>query len=178
MQSPKTLGLVNSLPEDFGTYALHLRLSEGKNIRIGRLGQFVFPGGEYIYLGSAFGPGGIRARLGRHLRGNGKLHWHIDYLRSAARIKGFWYSMDVHNLECQMSQDLALLPEAFIPAPGLGASDCRLGCKAHLVALSIGIKKEVYEHIFQGWVPGKVDILETGNLGNDEKANNTILGNG
>lgn len=178
MQSPEPPWLVNSLPEEFGTYALHLRLSREKIIRIGRLGQFSFPGGDYIYLGSAFGPGGIRARLGRHLRGNGKLHWHIDYLRSAARIEGFWYSMKVHNLECQMSQDLALLPEAFIPAPGFGASDCRSGCKAHLIAFPTRIQRVVFEEIFHGWVSGKIEIPKTGDLGDADKATNTILENG
>lgn len=152
--------LVNSLPDNSGTYALHLRLSGGQLIKIGRLGMFSFPAGDYIYLGSAFGSGGIRARLGRHLYGGSKLHWHIDYLRSAAQIKGFWYSTASHNLECQISRDLALLPGAFIPAPGFGASDCRTGCKSHLIAFPTGNRKTIFEDKFQDWISGKIDVPE------------------
>jgi Uri superfamily endonuclease len=152
--------LVNSLPGNYGTYALHLRLSEGQLIQIGRLGVFSFPAVDYAYLGSAFGPGGIRARLGRHLYGSGKLHWHIDYLRSAAQIQGFWYSTTSHNLECQLSRDLALLPEAFIPVPGFGASDCRTGCKSHLIAFPTGNRRRTFENKFQGWISGKIEALE------------------
>jgi Uri superfamily endonuclease len=37
----------------------------------------------YVYVGSACGPGGLRARLRRHLCGRrGSLHWHIDRILS------------------------------------------------------------------------------------------------
>ena len=42
-------------------------------ISIGRLGQQHFPIGDYFYVGSARGAGGLRARVGRHLRGDGAL---------------------------------------------------------------------------------------------------------
>ncbi|HIQ09546.1 MAG TPA: DUF123 domain-containing protein, partial [Anaerolineaceae bacterium] len=56
------------LPSTPGAYALALRLERPVGLRVGALGVWDFPEGVYVYLGSARGPGGIRARLGRHLR--------------------------------------------------------------------------------------------------------------
>lgn len=128
------------LPAAPGAYALHLRLARPLELAVGRLGMKSFPAGEYLYLGSACGPGGLRSRLGRHLQGEGKRRWHIDYLRLAAEVGGCIYvEADVltgalRPPECMWSQALAGLPEAAIPAPGFGAGDCRCGCRAHLVA--------------------------------------------
>ena len=123
-----------TLPADAGTYLLHLRLERSRWLTVGRLGEFRFPAGEYVYVGSAFGPGGLRARLGRHLRGDGRPHWHIDTLRAAATVCGFKFAVTDRPLECVWSQALATLPQAGIPVPGFGSSDCRLGCRAHLIA--------------------------------------------
>jgi len=122
------------LPVSPGTYALHLLVSRARLIGIGRLGQYRVPIGDYFYLGSARGAGGLRARVGRHLRGDGALHWHIDTLRAAAEVREVFYTVTDIPLECLWSQTLAQLPEAFIPVPHFGASDCRSGCGAHLVA--------------------------------------------
>lgn len=146
---------MDDLPVRPGTYALILRLREEAEIDVGRLGKFVFPAGFYVYVGSARGPGGIRARLGRHLRGVARPHWHIDHLRSAAQVYGFGYQVDnleTHSTalppECGWSQALAALPDAGILAPGFGASDCRMGCQAHLIHFptldSILLPEKVY----------------------------------
>ena len=119
-----------------GTYALHLRLSHPIERDVGRLGRFHFPEGEYIYVGSAFGPGGLHARVGRHLYHRGKHHWHIDYLLPSARLVGFWASTLPAHLECRWVMALITLPGASIPARGLGASDCLRSCPAHLLAFS------------------------------------------
>ena len=91
------------------------------------------PAGDYVYVGSACGPGGLRARLGRHLSGAGRPHWHIDALRGHARIVGAYYCVSALRLECRWVQALLALPGVTAPAPGFGASDCRSGCLAHLV---------------------------------------------
>ena len=131
-------GMIASIPSDSGAYALWLKLRHSHQIQVGQLGEFTFLAGDYIYLGSARGPGGLRARLGRHLRGNGKIHWHIDYLRTVGDVRGYCYATTnaLHRLpmECWWSQTLAALPGATIPAEGFGASDCRSGCRAHLIA--------------------------------------------
>ncbi|MBL7161617.1 MAG: GIY-YIG nuclease family protein [Anaerolineales bacterium] len=134
-------------PADSGSYALFLTLSSPQTLQIGRLGAGFFPPGIYIYFGSARGPGGLRARLGRHLRGGGKSHWHIDALRAVTEVKGFCYITDQKDtsfttpIECLWSQALAALPDTSVPLPGFGASDCRAGCPAHLIALPVDKKK-------------------------------------
>jgi Uri superfamily endonuclease len=97
--------------------------------------------GDYLYLGSACGPGGLQARLRRHLLGSEKIHWHIDFLRRAAGVRVYWYlpsnvvCRDKIPLECLWSQALVELKGAWLPAPGFGASDCHAGCRSHLVAI-------------------------------------------
>jgi Uri superfamily endonuclease len=121
------------LPASHGTYVLHLFVSHAQPIKVGRLGLHHLPIGDYFYMGSARGAGGLRARVGRHLRGDGTLRWHIDYLRAVAEVRDVLYTVTDTPLECVWSQALAQLPDAFIPVPHFGSSDCRLGCAAHLI---------------------------------------------
>jgi len=130
----------DALPPQPGAYALILRLEQPTRLRVGALGEADFPAGVYVYLGNAHGPGGIRARLGRHLRGSSRLRWHVDYLRAVAVPAAWAITTDpAPDLpwECAWSQRLAALPEAWIPLPGFGASDCRYGCPAHLIGLPL-----------------------------------------
>jgi Uri superfamily endonuclease len=85
--------------------------------------------GYYVYVGSACGPGGLRSRIGHHLRAAERPRWHIDYLRARLPISGVWYC----GLRCEheWATSIAALPGAEIPLPGFGSSDC--GCAAHLV---------------------------------------------
>ena len=128
---------MDDIPVQPGTYALILELVEPRRLVVGKLGIFDFPTGFYIYLGSARGPGGIRARLGRHLGGVRAPHWHIDYLRAAAKVWGYRFQPNADtNLipqECEWSQALTQLPGASILIPNFGASDCKAGCLAHLI---------------------------------------------
>lgn len=126
------------LPKQAGTYALFLRLKSAQRLNVGRLGRFELLPGTYIYLGSALGPGGLQARLGRHLDGRGSSHWHIDALRAVASPFGAIYTLSDERLECDWSQRLLALPNASIPARGFGASDCRRGCCSHLIAFPGG----------------------------------------
>ena len=137
--------IVQTIPAQPGSYALWLHLPQTRNLTIGKLGRFTFRAGDYFYLGSAFGPGGLRARLGRHLCGDGKSHWHVDYLRQVTEVIGFGYMINCRGevgfaptsipIECAWSQKLAALPGSRTPIPGFGSSDCTLGCAAHLVYL-------------------------------------------
>ena len=58
---------MKELPAMSGTYALLLRLDAAVQLAVGRLGDFTFPEGDYVYVGSARGPGGLRARVRRHI---------------------------------------------------------------------------------------------------------------
>ena len=64
-----------------GHYLLLLKVDRRLQASIGMLGTIQLDPGIYIYVGSAHGPGGLRARLRRHLCGARKrVHWHIDML--------------------------------------------------------------------------------------------------
>jgi Uri superfamily endonuclease len=121
------------IPDKPGTYYLHLMMPVAVQIQVGRMGFIPIQSGHYIYCGSALGPGGLRARLGRHLSGTGRLHWHIDWLRREAAVFGCGYLLGAVNMECIWARDLLALPETQTLVPGFGASDCRLACPSHLV---------------------------------------------
>jgi Uri superfamily endonuclease len=117
-----------------GTYALCFVLPEPLSLQVGRLGTIHLPSGLLVYVGSALGSGGLRARLHRHLTRDKRLHWHIDTL-SAQTPPHFWLALaDGEHHECDWAQRLAAHPLASIPAPGFGSSDCKQGCPAHLIA--------------------------------------------
>ncbi len=120
----------NTFPSAGGTYILLLRLVPTKRIRVGKRGIFTFTTGWYAYVGSAFGPGGLKARLGRHCRRKKKKRWHIDYLLAYASVEQIWYSIHPQPLEHLWAQAVAQFEGALIPIPRFGSSDC--SCKTHL----------------------------------------------
>ncbi|MBL8134433.1 MAG: GIY-YIG nuclease family protein [Anaerolineae bacterium] len=114
-----------------GTYVLLLSLPQTTPLVIGRLGAFDFPAGWYTYVGSAFGPGGLRGRLSHHLAPVTKPHWHIDHLRQAAICREVWFTADEISREHDWATALRTSPGASMPAPRFGASDC--ACPTHLI---------------------------------------------
>ena len=100
---------------------------------VGKLGRLDFEGGWLLYVGSAFGPGGLRARLGRHLRSAKTLHWHIDHLLARLPVSEVWWTTDRAKREEAWAEALRTRPEARIPLRGFGAGDC--GCEGHLIRL-------------------------------------------
>lgn len=133
----------NTLIHSKGTYALRFHLAQPLRLAVGRLGICEFPTGELVYIGSALGPGGLVARLARHLRPDKPRHWHIDHL-TAVLTPTIW-QVDVSGvrLECAWVRELLALPGASVPIPGFGSSDCRAGCPAHLVAVPLAPKDEL-----------------------------------
>lgn len=114
-----------------GIYVLILRLPRPVSLSVGRLGSFEFPAGWYAYVGSAYGAGGLRARIAYHLRPPVHRHWHLDYLRAEAYPVEVWYKLGGHKTEeCIWARATMGLPTASVPVPGFGSSDCR--CRAHL----------------------------------------------
>jgi Uri superfamily endonuclease len=116
---------LNSTP---GTYVLVVNLDQPANIRVGKRSSQQFRSGYYLYVGSAFGPGGLKSRVGRHIRSEKKMRWHIDYLLPHTNLCWLWY-LPMQRLECTWSQAIATI-EAANPITGFGASDCR--CSSHL----------------------------------------------
>lgn len=117
------------LPSSSGTYALTLYVKKDCRINTGKLGELQIIKGYYIYIGSAFGPGGLKARIERHLKKTKKLRWHIDYLRKVSEIVDIKYSTDKEKLECKWAAKLAENGE-ITPFKGFGSSDCK--CFSHL----------------------------------------------
>jgi histidyl-tRNA synthetase len=112
-------------PATPGAYVLALRLDAPLDVRVGKISA-TLPAGDYLYCGSARGPGGLRARLARHMRPQKRPHWHIDQLTAVASVLGAFVHKD--GDECALNAALAHLP---IPVAGFGSSDCRR-CAAHL----------------------------------------------
>ncbi|MHB0876577.1 MAG: GIY-YIG nuclease family protein [Anaerolineae bacterium] len=122
---------MSDLPAEPGLYVLLLSLREDRSFAVRGGRRFALPAGAYAYVGSARGPGGLPARLARHLRHEKPCHWHIDFAMQAAVPLGF-VCVAPSLEECQLAGLVAGLPGA-APVAGFGCSDCR--CGAHLYAL-------------------------------------------
>jgi Uri superfamily endonuclease len=116
-----------------GTYALVLHTDRSTVVQVGRWGAIETRPGYYIYIGSAFGPGGVLARVSRHCRESKSKHWHIDYLREIATLETVWYSHRQTRLEHRWAKALAKWSDAE-PLHGFGCSDC--SCDSHLFYFS------------------------------------------
>lgn len=116
-----------------GTYALLLQSNRTDEIGIGRWRNLRIEPGYYLYVGSAFGPGGVRARVTRHFRRQKRNHWHIDYLRDAIEPVCAWFSYEPFRLEHRWAQALARRHDIAC-IKGFGCSDC--GCEGHLFTMS------------------------------------------
>ena len=122
---------VSELASVPGSYLLELEVSESLKVEIGRFGPIVFSPGVYLYAGSAKGPGGLRARVGRHLRTDDKrLRWHIDYLIAATGVRAALVAP--HTSECEFVERLEGRAAVDVPIPGFGSSDCK-ACRSHLL---------------------------------------------
>lgn len=126
----KDSAIGNILTDVGGAYALlvHFRTVAPLPDRFGgNLGP-----GLYCYLGSAYGPGGIRARCRRHMRRGKVKRWHIDWITAHAETIEAIARPGL--TECTLVAALLDLPGVSAPVVGFGSSDCR-NCKAHLLAI-------------------------------------------
>lgn len=133
-----------------GTYVLIVNVASRKELTIGRLGTFVMAPGYYAYVGSALGPGGLRARLGHHIRAAGRPRWHIDYLRRISTPVEVWTAASNRRLESAWAAALSGMRSLVPVIDGFGASDC--GCNTHLFYS----KRLPSVREFRGRVGGKV----------------------
>ena len=120
------------LPKVGGAYLLNIGLAAPAALPK-RFDGLLLPEGRYVYAGSAYGPGGIRARCRRHLRRNKTCRWHVDWLTNTATdllVLAF-----PAGDECALIRRLSKLAGTYFPVPGFGSSDCRT-CPSHLVQLA------------------------------------------
>ncbi len=110
-----------------GIYLLILRIRKNTEIKVGSLGGIVFQRGYFIYVGSA--QNNLIKRVQRHLSGDKKLRWHIDYLTTAENVDvvKVLYRESQKNAECETA---SVLSETAESVKGFGSSDCR--CNSHL----------------------------------------------
>lgn len=128
------------IPKLPGSYIILSKLHAEARIGSGPFAGKLLPAGIYFYSGSAFGPGGLRARVGRHLRFGTKNHWHFDHLKDLLNIFEIWYTSELENKECQFIRKIQESRESSFPIPGFGSSDCRNQCPAHLAWQPINVE--------------------------------------
>ena len=112
-----------------GTYVVVFELATRRPIEVGALGTHEMAAGDYVYVGSALGPGGF-GRAERHRRhldeDDGTVHWHVDALTTLPEtsfVAGLL--VPARDVECEVARRL---PPG--PIDGFGSSDC--GCRSHL----------------------------------------------
>jgi len=112
-----------------GIYCLIFE-NENCKLEIGKKGEFSFPAGFYIYVGSALGPGGLK-RVTRHSNlsrnRDRKPRWHVDYLHlnPSFRLVSAVYALTSERLECTLASKLG-----GDSVSGFGCTDCT--CSSHL----------------------------------------------
>jgi Uri superfamily endonuclease len=109
----------------FITYQLEIEIKYPVIVVVGRLGEFRFPAGRYIYTGSA--KANMEARIARHLRKKKSMRWHIDWLLATSGVDVVGVRRS-RKAECALNQSV----RGRVIANGFGASDCREGCGSHL----------------------------------------------
>ncbi len=112
------------MPNDT-SYQLLIDVSQPLRCMVGRLGEFDFPAGRYVYTGSA--KRNLDARIARHIRREKALRWHIDYLLTAPGVRVVEVVRSRRG-ECVLNR----AGRGRILVVGFGASDCRADCGAHL----------------------------------------------
>ena len=105
--------LVNELQ----SYQLFIKVNKDIDLKVGKLGRFIFSIGSYVYTGSA--KKNLDKRIERHLSKKKKLHWHIDYLLNNDAVQ---------IIECILNKKT----NGTIIIRGFGSSDCNLCCGSHL----------------------------------------------
>nr|WP_204305143.1 GIY-YIG nuclease family protein [Desulfurobacterium thermolithotrophum] len=114
-----------------GTYCLVFKIDDLKfKVRSGR--EFSLKSGYYIYVGSAFGSGGLRKRISRHLKKEKKKHWHLDFISTDSSFKAFevWVIED-KKVECFLANSISKTEKTIT---GFGSTDCK--CPSHLFRVS------------------------------------------
>ncbi len=125
---------IGKIPAFRGAYVLVLRLKKAIHIELPRVASDQLMPGWYVYVGSARGRGGIRARVKRHFRCKKTAHWHIDRLTVHAVEMAALAVADGH--ECELVGKLLKSLRFKVAAAGFGSTDCSL-CESHLLTTSV-----------------------------------------
>lgn len=142
--------LLKNIPSDKGVYILFLRCVKAEDVRVGSFGSMKTKEGYYAYIGSAYGGGGLKSRLSRHLKTAKKCRWHIDYIRRHMKAEAIWYTTESKDAE-HVIASVFIDKGIEVPMNGFGSSDCK--CLSHLFYLT-----EITEELFHS-VSKKTNII-------------------
>ncbi|MDP6049539.1 MAG: GIY-YIG nuclease family protein [SAR202 cluster bacterium] len=115
--------------KQFGSYALIFCCRYSSDVVVGALGRVILEPGWLVYVGSAFGPGGIESRISHHKRPSDNPHWHIDYIKPYVDLVKIFTT--TKRIEHKLAQILINSPKAKLLKRGFGSSDCN--CNTHLI---------------------------------------------
>ncbi len=115
------------IPALLGAYLLLVELRDVTSVRLSNKRSVSLMPGRYIYAGSANGPGGLKARVSRHMRRAKRRRWHIDQLTETSNVLGAW--IFPNGMECDLVDLNSTLP---LPIVGFGSTDCKR-CRSHLL---------------------------------------------
>jgi len=144
---------VSDLP---GTYALVLFAPREACVQVGKLGELRVRRGTFVYVGSAFGPGGVAARVRHHVCSRAAPRWHLDWLRDHLRPREVWLTHDGAHREHEWARIFQDLPGASAPLAGFGASDCR--CPAHLFRFASPPSAAMFRRRLGRTIPGHAPV--------------------
>lgn len=116
-----------------GTYILIISCSKDSTIIIGKHRKVrICKEGTYIYVGSAFGPGGLYRRILRHLKyRDKKKFWHIDYLLNNQTGCSITHIIVIPKIKIEHQLASELYNHVGRGVIGFGCSECK--CKTHLI---------------------------------------------
>ena len=146
------------LPVLPGTYALVLSAKSNFKIEIGKLGTLHVIPGCYVYIGSAFGPGGLRARIAHHRKIATRPHWHLDYLRPKTSLESAWYSCDADKREHLWAEVVGEMHGSTVLLGRFGASDC--SCATHLFYFAKMFDEACFKNLLIKRCPGHGTIYK------------------
>jgi Uri superfamily endonuclease len=118
------------LGSEKGTYVLILKLEKESIIKVGALGMRTFKIGFYAYIGSAFGRGGLKARISRYSKVR-RQRWHVDCILDSMETIEVW-AIPNTRIEEELAGDAI---KVFDCIKGFGCTDKR-GDISHLLYLS------------------------------------------
>ena len=145
------------MKSESGTYVLVMQGKGRQPVRIGKWGQLEVGRGFYLYVGSAFGPGGVLSRVSRHCREHKANRWHVDYLREQTHLRTVWYVHSEERFEHRWASALEARQETTAIA-GFGCSDCH--CLSHLFLVTNAADLDTCRSA----LPGPVQVTTCSNL--------------
>ena len=93
--------MASEIPPLPGAYLLLIELTKVTDVQLSNKGSASLVPGRYLYAGSAYGPGGLKARIARHMRPAKVQRWHVDQLTKNNGVRGdgyFWAAVSAISL--------------------------------------------------------------------------------